>query len=205
MNVNTLEVVPSIEQFGSWFMDDVKEGGARWQRAAERARQAIAAYPEFPDWVVAHNPGVNAEFVYRFANIGVKYMAELCVMECPGAKRLRNLPLQIQEQCMEANVDAAIEDRAGRWTSLRIAVQNLTKAQADQVFAKDRVRSVAEQRAWLEDRREKKRQAQSQTAIALANTGLPYRVTRTHFIFGEHSVTWKEILRLAKDAKTFKA
>jgi hypothetical protein len=197
--------VPSLKEFGARFIAGFNKGKAGWQEAAETAREALKAYPEFPAHISEILPEVPEEFVYRFCGIGVKYMAELCIMECPGAKRLRKLPLQIQERCMADSVEVAIQDREGRWTSLFIAVQNLTKAQAEQVFAKDRVRSLAEQRAWLEDRREQKRQAQSQTAIALANTGLPYRVTRTHFIFGEHSVTWKEILRLAKDAKSLKA
>ena len=208
MNNDTLEVVPRIEQFGDWFMAGVRQGDEGWRTAAAHAQRAIAAYPHFPDWIAEHNPGVNAEFVTRFAGIGVKYMAELCVMECPGAKRLRKLPLPIQKRCMADSVEVAIQDREGRWTSLKMEVPNLTRAQAEQVFAKDRVRSLAEQRAWLEDQREHKRQAQNLSAVALASTGLPYRVTRTHFIIGdpeEHSLTWKQVARLMKDAKTLKA
>jgi hypothetical protein len=99
------------------------------------------------------------------------------------------------------------EGRNG-WEELHVDLQNLTKNQAEQVFDKDRIRSIAEQRAWIIDQREQKRQAMSQTAIALANTGLPYRVTRTHFVYGtnpEHAISWKEMARLARDAKGLKA
>lgn len=200
-----VEVVPTLAEYVRRVADGFARGKAEWNQAAECAREARKTYPEFPEALMAALPGVPEEFIHRFCGIGLLYMSELCVMECPGAKRLRKLPLQIQEQCMADNVEVAIQERDGRWTHIKIAVQNLTRSQAEQVFDKDRVRSVAEQRAWLEDRREQKRQAMSQTAIALANTGLPYRVTRTHFLFGEHAVTWKEILRLAKDAKSLKA
>lgn len=198
MNANKLEVVPTIEQFGAWFMADVTEGSARWVSAAAHARRAIAAYPEFPQWVVDHNPGVNEEFIYRFAGIGVKYMAELCVMECPGAKKLRQLPLSTQEQCMATGVEILVDSKKG-YEPLTVSVQNLTPAQAAQVFSKDRVRTPAEQRLWIEDRREQARQKASAT---VAETGLPYRVTKTHFeVFGRHSFTHAEVKALLRDAK----
>lgn len=199
-------LVPSGGDRIAEFVSLIQGGIALWAKAATIAREEVAKDPSWPERACEETPGLRIEFVNRFTGIGVKYLAELCVMECPGAKKLRKLPLHVQERYIRELVPVMFEGRNG-WEELHIDLQNLTKAQAEQVFDKERVRSTAEQRAWLLDQREQKRQAQSLTALALANTGLPYRVTRTHFLFGdpEHALTWKQVARLLKDAKTLKA
>jgi hypothetical protein len=63
-----------------------------------------------------------------------------------GAAALRRLPVHVQTRCLDEGVRPLIANGE----TLRVAIDNLTPAQARQAIAGDHVRDEAEQRAWLE-------------------------------------------------------
>jgi hypothetical protein len=150
------------------FLELVQRGIDSWVEAAKIARAELATDPEWADKVAEKNRIITAQFVHRFASIGVKFIPQLAISECPGAKRLRSLPLQVQEMCFHNPVSLLINN-GGNWEPLQVDLHNLTSDQAAQVFAEDHVRNDGEQRAWIEDRKAKQ-------ATEPNKVNQPYRV-----------------------------
>ncbi len=164
----------------------VQQGIDAWVDAAALAREELRKDPEWADKVAEKNPMITSAFIRRFANIGVKYIPQLVVSDCPGAKRLRTLPLPVQEQCYRNPVPLLIQTADGGWDELQADLHNLTPDQAAQVFAPDHVRTAAEQRAWIEDKRAKDAAPQV--------VSLPYRVVGKRLVVMEAcQLTSKEL------------
>jgi hypothetical protein len=148
------------------FIEYVKEGITAWTLAAELARREIESNPEWPEEVENISKFITSHAVRRFALIGLKYTPELAIDECSGAKRLRKLPLDFQRKYYTEPLPLLIE-KSGQWESLSVSLHNLTAEQSDQVFALDHVRTEAEQRAYIEDKRMR---------TAAEPVDMPYRI-----------------------------
>lgn len=136
------------------FLTLVQAGIDSWTEAASIAREQLKADPEWADKVAEKNRLITPQFVHKFACIGVKMIPQLVISECPGAKRLRQLPLSVQQDCYHNPVALLVQTDNG-WEELNVDLHNLTPDQASQVFAEDHIRTSAEQRAWIEDRKAK--------------------------------------------------
>jgi hypothetical protein len=156
------------------FLELIQKGIDAWTEAAVIARENLAQDPEWADKVAEKNRLITAQFVHRFACIGVKMIPQLAVSECPGAKKLRQLPISLQERCWQNPVGLLINNN-GDWEELNVDLHNLTTDQAAQVFAEDHIRTAAEQRAWIEDKRAKQ-------SVPPAKSNQPYRVVGSKLV-----------------------
>lgn len=64
----------------------------------------------------------------------------------PGAKKVRKLPFSQQKICLEEGIEVLLDGG----DTMKMQLTALTNFQVDQVFTKDHVRTLAEQKAWLE-------------------------------------------------------
>ena len=174
------------------FISYVKEGITAWTLAAELARREIDSNPEWPEEVESRSKFITSHAVRRFALIGLKYTPELAIDECPGAKRLRKLPIESQRKYYTESLPLLIEN-SGHWESLNVSLHNLTPDQADQIFATDHMRTESEQRAYIESKR----------MNATANlVDMPYRIVGNDVIFMAGARLKKSDLKLLLDQLT---
>jgi hypothetical protein len=155
------------------FISLVKAGIESWSRAAEIARAEIDKDIGWPDKVCEKYPNfVSPAVINRFAGIGLKYIPQLALIESAGAKRLRKLPLALQQKYINEPLPVLIKGENGRgYEPLLLNFCDMTPDQAAQVIAHDRVRTDSEQRAWIEDRKKRK----SDEELPQRNAGLPWR------------------------------
>lgn len=145
----------------------ITAGIESWIKAGQIVAQAVDKDPRWIEKACAEDPTLPAEVLHRFEQIGRRQIVPaLLLNDSPGFKRLRRLPYAVQERFSKEPVELLL---AGGDT-LHVDVQNLTPSQARQVFAGDRVRSLAEQRAILEDVKTRK-------SVPETNGSVPWRIS----------------------------
>lgn len=114
---------------------------------------------------------------------------QLLLAEYPAARKLERLPMSEQERLMIQPVEVMIM-KDGKPDTLHVAVRHLTGSQVRQVFAANHVRTLAEQRQWIES------QKPEQQTVKVES---PYIITRKgSVIFSQGcEMTAKELLRIA--------
>jgi hypothetical protein len=148
------------------FIEAVTRGIAAWVEAGQIAARAIEENPNFIDEVCDLCPDITPEAVKRFQAIGLRKLhPQLAISETPGARRLRKLPYSLQEKYVKEPLPLLTSGGE----ILSVDFRNLTPDQLAQVFDGDRVRSEAEQRAFIEDKA-----AKSVPTVKANNP--PYRV-----------------------------
>ena len=152
------------------FVELVTKGIESWLEAGAVVATAIKKDESFVDRLCSQVPGLSPETVYRFELIGLgRALPEVFLSDSPGMKRLRRLPVELQQKYTRESVDLLVSDSSNGDT-LKVDVRNLSASQAVQVFTKDGVRSISAQRAWLVEHTA----AESVEPIEAA---LPYRVS----------------------------
>lgn len=100
---------------------------------------------------IARRAGVPAAFIQGLERVGRKQMhPDLFMAQSPGERALRSLPYSVQTKHLEIPVEVLVIGDSGKTDVLRAAVNTLSPEQTKMVFCRDRIRSAAEQRAWLE-------------------------------------------------------
>ena len=144
----------------------INKGVECWFKAGQLVAKNMDEDPDFVDRICDQCPDLSAEVIYRFEQIGRQQLyPSLLLNDSPGIRRLRHLPYELQKKYSTDPVTVLVSDGE----TLEMDVRNLTPAQAGQVFSGDRLRSVAEQRSWLEDKK-------SSEAAVPANGNPPYRI-----------------------------
>ena len=135
------------------FANLYKQGIKSWIKAGEIIVKLVDSDPHAFEWIIAEYPDFNPTILSRFEKIGRKIIhPKLFLSSAPGTKKLQNLPYSVQEKLIEEPVPMIIETDDGV-DVLLVKVKAMSRDQADQCFAPDHVRTEAEQRAWLIDRR----------------------------------------------------
>lgn len=114
---------------------------------------------------------------------------QLLLANYPAARRIERLPMSEQERLMNGPVEV-LTMRDGQVDSLMVHAEHLTASQVKQVFAANHVRSLAEQRQWIE----------SQTpASKIVTADVPYLLTRKSTVIFKQGceMTARELLRIA--------
>ncbi len=146
MKQNIATTSQRIEQFASL----VQAGIEAWYQAGQIVAQAVDEDDDFIEKLCARHPEFTPDFVRRFEQIGRKLIhPRLLISDAPGCRRLARLGYPIQERALQKGVEVLVRSGNG-WDTINVDVVNLTKEQAQQVFAHDHVRSAAEQRAYIE-------------------------------------------------------
>lgn len=128
----------------------IAAGIESWIKAGQIVASAVDKDPRWIEKACEADPSIPAEVLHRFEQIGRRQIVpSLLLNDSPGYKRLRRLPYAVQERFSREPVELLLSNG----DTLQVDPQNLTATQAKQVFAADRIRSLAEQRAILEQER----------------------------------------------------
>lgn len=186
----TLTNETEINEFLSLF----KQGYDAWVKAGEILVQMIDRDLDVIDVILDRYPDLNAGILRQFEKMGRKQLHPLLLLEStPGEARLARLPYSEQVRHIDKPVEIIVETEAGPDT-MSVQTKHLTRLQAEQVFAKDHVRNLAEQRAWLMDRRER--------SVTDALQTHPWRIVgRNHVEVAGVRLTRKQVLEILKELK----
>lgn len=136
----------------------IVQGIECWIEAGEIVAEYLSKNPNSMG-LLCETTGLSEDIIRRFEQIGRKEIyPKLLVNTSLGYRKLSACPYREQELYAESPVDLVVMGDKGP-DILRVSVDHLTPEQAKQVFARNHVRSTAEQRAWLETERKRANEA----------------------------------------------
>jgi hypothetical protein len=157
MTTLTLEVQKRNELIAA-FTDLINKGLECWKAAGEIVVSLIDDHEMGLEDIAAASKYLSQDIVGRFEQIGRKQIIpDLLVASYPASNYMLRLPYSEQKRLTENSVELLIAGEKES-SSLMVTMENLTTDQCRQVFEGNKVRSLAAQRAWLEDRTLKERQ-----------------------------------------------
>ena len=147
----------------SWFpeaIDSLRSALGRFREAVtEAAQQYVAAIdrdPDFRGYLIDEMPDVPASLWRALEQVGRGLLdGRIITGGIAYGNRLRRLPIHEQRRAIDESLPLLV----GTGDQLPVKLSSLTPDQAEQLFAGDHIRTLEEQRAWLEDRRTKQRAA----------------------------------------------
>jgi len=143
------EANESILQFIALF----KQGVEAWIKAGEILVKLVEDDPHAYDYIIQKCPQLNAGILGRFEQMGRKTLhPQLLLTASPGFAKLQKLPFSLQERYIEEPVPLVVHTDEGT-DILLVQAKNMTKEQANQVFAPGRIRTEGEQKALLMQQR----------------------------------------------------
>lgn len=143
------------------FLRRILDGMANATQAIQQAAllyvEAIDKDPAFRDFIVEKCPEVSGSVWRNLERVGRGQLdARIASGGCSYGNKLRRLPMSEQKQAL----DGTLPLLTSTGDTLQVRLDALLPRQAEQVFANGHIRSLSEQRAWLE--------AQAQEAAAAA-------------------------------------
>ena len=137
---------------------------------------------------IAENAGISKDILTRFEAIGRNNLyPKLLASTSPGARALIGCGFSEQKQFCHEPIEILIV-REGVQDTLKVDLDALTNDQCKQVFGRGHVRSLAEQRAYLESKAEEERTR----AVTIAEDAAGY-------ILKGHRVTFKKGVSMGKE------
>jgi hypothetical protein len=131
------------------FIDLFKVGVDSWIKAGEILVELVEEDPHAYDYIIQQCPQLNAGILGRFEQMGRKSLhPQLLLTSSPGFARLQKLPYSLQERFIEEPIALIVHTEQGT-DVLLVKAKDLTKEQAAQVFAPNRLRTEGEQKAWM--------------------------------------------------------
>jgi hypothetical protein len=163
-----------------------KQGVDAWIKAGEILVYLVDRDPHTYDYIIQHCPLMNAGILGRFEQIGRKILhPQLLLSASPGFAKLKRLPISLQERYLDEPIPVVVHTSAGT-DVLLVQVKNMTKDQANQVFAADRLRTEGEQKAWLMD-------AASKAAKPVNRVERPWTIKGSKAVINGVEFTRKEL------------
>jgi hypothetical protein len=168
-----------IEQFG----EKLRAGVLAMYEAAQVYATAISADPEARVQFEARYPQITQTFWTRLELVGSGDMHNTLLLDSSqGGDRLRRLPVGQQELAINNGINVLSADG----TALRVDYKNLTSDQIRMVFAGDHIRTLSEQRAWVESNKViRPRHEPKRVAAPLSTRGDTLRVGDTEITLAE--------------------
>lgn len=146
--MDTKPVINKVDEFG----DLLKKGMEYIKKACEVYVQAITEDPNLLEEFKTKYPEVSMSAWADIEAVGRGTLSQgLLFKASSGYNRLKKLPLSLQQKYINGTVELLIEGGE----SLKVKVEALTTDQARQVFSRTHVRTLGEQRAYLESKRSK--------------------------------------------------
>lgn len=168
-----------------------QKGIDAWIQAGEKLVEAIETH-HLNIHEIAENTGIPLDVLSALEKIGRHQLNPgLLIAEYPAARHMERLPLSEQTRLLEHPVEVLLVRDDGT-DILRIQVRNMTSGQARQVFARDHVRPIDEQRAWIEAQR-------TTAATEPKRIDLPYTINQRRgcvLFRADVEVSQKELLRI---------
>lgn len=135
------------------FIELFQTGVNAWIQAGELLVSMVEEDPHVYDWIIQKCPTLNAGILGRFEQMGRKTLhPQLLLTASPGFDKLRRLPFSMQERYIKEPIPLIVHTDGGT-DVLLVEAKNMTKEQANQVFAPGRIRTEGEQKAWLMQQR----------------------------------------------------
>ena len=141
-------ITPSwFEDFKKRIIDGIANAEDMIQRTAAIYVEAITKDSTFKDWISDEVPQVSGGIWRTLEMVGRGQLdARIAAGGCPYGNKLRRLPVSEQRQAL----DGTIPLLTSSGDTLQVRLDALMPKQADQVFAPGHIRSLAEQKSWLE-------------------------------------------------------
>jgi hypothetical protein len=131
-------------------LSDAKEA---IQEAANIFAAAVKADPNFRSWAMENAPNGNKRLFLDLEAVGTgRIDYRLVSGDVNNSHALRSLPLPDQLRFIEGSIEILTENGE----TLLVSGQNLTKDQFRQCFHPTHIRSLEEQKAWIESQKTKK-------------------------------------------------
>ena len=135
------------------FIELFQTGVNAWIQAGELLVSMVEEDPHIYDYIIQKCPTLNAGILGRFEQMGRKTLhPQLLLTASPGFDKLRRLPFSMQERYIKEPIPLIVHTDGGT-DVLLVEAKNMTKEQANQVFAPGRIRTEGEQKAWLMQQR----------------------------------------------------
>lgn len=131
------------------FISAYKAGMNAWERAGKIIVRIMDHDPKMIDEIIKVCPTMTPSIIHVFERIGRGLLLPALAMDSSaGASKLRDLPISMQRRYECEPLPLVVNTQSGT-DVLLVDVKNMTRDQARQVFAKGRIRSEGEQKAWL--------------------------------------------------------
>lgn len=179
------------------FVELVEAGKTAWERAGELLVRALDRDPLAYTNLLEKHPDLTEEVLSVFERIGRKQTYYRCWMsDRPGVKALRRCPYSEQVRYSTNGIPLLLLDAKSPTDHLLMQPQSMTPAQARQAIARDHVRNLAEQRAYLES---------SKIRPKTLDVPRGYTIQRGRVVFhAPCTVTLPELARLLAEATAAK-
>lgn len=170
-----------INQFIALFRDGVNA----WIKAGEILVELVEADPHTYDYIIQQCPQLNAGILGRFEQMGRKTLhPQLLLTASPGFAKLTRLPFSMQERYISEPIPLIVHTAEGT-DVLLVKAKDMTKEQANQVFAPGRLRTEGEQKALL--------MQQQSNAARPVTTSKPWSIRGSKIIINGLEFTRKEL------------
>jgi hypothetical protein len=147
MSTEVATIDTQIEEFKALF----NQGLENIAKAAAVYVNAIDENPNNHERFMHDCPQIPASAWSGFEAVGRGWMDYRLLLNGSATTRtLRKLPRSQQQTALDEGVEVLLRGD-GEKETLIVKVENLEPAQRKQVFAKDHIRTLGEQRAWLEN------------------------------------------------------
>lgn len=132
----------------------------RGQEALQEAgRILVSLLDEDISWkrrIREAHPEITEDMLETFERIGRKQLYyKLCLLEGPGVRALRRCPYSEQVKYAAEPVEMLLASAEDASDHLKVSIESLNLDQAKQVFASGRIRTLAEQRSFLDQQQRK--------------------------------------------------
>jgi hypothetical protein len=162
-------------------LNDFYEAIQRGKEALEDAGRILVAMIDedasVKERIMDDHPEITEDVLETFERIGRKQLYyRLCLLEAPGIRALKRCPYSEQVRFETEPLPMLLINGKDLTDHLLVAVHSMQPDQVRQVFGAHRIRSLAEQRAWLENQKCKPRQLENSN---------PYTIGKGRITFHE--------------------
>ena len=133
-------------------IDLVRHGMESWLKAGALLVKLYDENPGNRDKVKARLSALPAGMLTTLERLGRKQLLfQVYSGAGPGFRELARMPYDVQERYVTEPVELMVIDKQGKTDLLKVAVKDLSREQARQVFGRHEPRDLSAQRAYLAD------------------------------------------------------
>ena len=150
MTTALLATQPWFAEYAVKILEGVASISANVSKVAKVYVDGIDRDPSFKEYLVSELPSIQASFWRSLEKVGRNQLdGRILNGAVPFGNKLRLLPISEQKSAIENHIELLV----GSGDKLLVKIDAITSDQAEQIFARDHIRSLEEQRAWVESKR----------------------------------------------------